>query len=61
MVMVTGLGGWLNETRAGEAGSWTQSLVGLAIVSFVLYCWFAKVIAENAQGMNNAMLKRSYV
>ena len=37
MVMVTGLGGWLNETRAGEAGSWTQSLVGLAIVSFVLY------------------------
>ena len=61
MVLVTGLGGWLNETRAGEAGSWTQSLVGLAIVSFVLYCWFAKVISENAQGMNNAALKRSYV
>jgi hypothetical protein len=35
--------------------------VGLAITSFVLYCWFAKVISENAQGMNNAMLNRSYV
>jgi cytochrome c oxidase subunit 3 len=33
----------------------------LAITSFVLYCWFAKVISENAQGMNNAMLNRSYV
>lgn len=61
MVLVTGLGSWLNETRAGEAGSWTQSLIGLAITSFVLYCWFAKVISENAQGMNNAMLNRSYV
>ena len=52
--------GWLvkrNTCRRSRRGP----LVGLAIVSFVLYCWFAKVIAENAQGMNNDQLKRSYV
>ena len=61
MVLVTGAAGWLNDIRAGDAGSPTQSLIGLAIFSFVLYSWFAKVISENAQGMNNAVLKRSYV
>ena len=61
MVLVTGAAGWLNDIRAGDGGSGTQSLIGLAIVAFVLYSWFAKAISENAQGMNNAMLKRSYV
>jgi len=61
MVMVTGLASWLNDTRGGDAGEYTQSLIGLVITGFVLYCWFAKAIAENAQGMNNAMLNRSYV
>ena len=61
MVLVTGAAGWLNDIRAGDAGSGTQSLIGLVIVAFVLYAWFAKAISENAQGMNNAALKRSYV
>ena len=61
MLMVTGLAGFLNEIKNGGAGGWTQSLVGFAFVSFVLYRWFAKVVEENAAGMNNATLKKSYV
>ena len=61
MIMLTGLATWLNETKAGEPGSWTQSIIGFAMVSVVLYFWFAKVIAENEEGLVNKQLKRSYV
>lgn len=61
MLMLTGLASYLNATSAGEAGSWTQSLIGFGMVSVVLYFWFAKVIAENQQGLANDALKRSYV
>ncbi len=61
MLMLTGFGTWLNETKAGEPGSWTQSIIGLAITCVVLYYWFAKVVAENHQGLANDQLKRSYV
>tara|TARA_B100000927_G_C16434338_1_gene456966 strand:- start:39 stop:962 length:924 start_codon:yes stop_codon:yes gene_type:complete len=61
MVMVTGLASWMNQLRGGDTGDLTQTMVGLAITGFVLYSWFAKVIAENAQGLNNAALNRSYV
>jgi cytochrome c oxidase subunit 3 len=61
MLMLTGLATWLNDTKAGEPGSWLQSIIGFAIVGVVLYFWFAKVVLENQQGLPNAMLKRSYV
>jgi cytochrome c oxidase subunit 3 len=61
MLMLTGLGGWLNATKAGDPASWTQSLIGFGITAVVLYFWFAKVIAENHQGLANEQLKKSYV
>lgn len=61
MLMLTGLGTYLNATSAGEDGSWVQSIIGFGMVATVLYFWFAKVIAENQQGMANDALKRSYV
>ena len=61
MVMVTGLAGWLNDVSAGGAGDSTQSLIGFAIVSLVLYSWFAKVIEENTAGLNNESVQRSYI
>ena len=61
MLMLTGFGSYLNATSAGEPGSWTQSIIGFGIMSVVLYFWFAKVIAENHQGLANETLKRSYV
>ena len=61
MLMLTGFGTWLNETKAGEPGSWMQTLIGFAMTCTVLYFWFAKVVAENHQGLNNEVVKRSYV
>jgi len=61
MVMLTGLGTWLNDTKAGDPASWTQSIVGFAAVCLVLFFWFAKVVAENQQGLANDQLKRSYI
>ncbi len=61
MLMLTGFGAWLNATRAGEPASWTQTIIGFGIVALVLYFWYAKVIAENQEGLANAVLKRSYV
>ena len=61
MLMLTGLGTWLNDTKAGEEGNWTQTIVGFGIVSVVLYYWFAKVVVENQQGLANETLKKSYV
>ena len=61
MLMLTGFGSYLNATSAGEPGSWTQSIIGFGMVAVVLYFWFAKVIAENQQGLANETLKKSYV
>ena len=61
MVTVTGLAGWLNDVSAGGTGDSTQSLIGFAIVSLVLYSWFAKVIEENTAGLNNESVQRSYI
>ena len=61
MLLVTGLAGFLNDMKNGSSGDWTQSIIGFLFVSFVLYSWFAKVVEENAAGMNNAALKKSYV
>ena len=61
MLMLTGLGGWLNATKAGDPASWTQTLIGFGITAVVLYFWFAKVVAENHQGLANEQLKKSYV
>ncbi len=61
MLMLTGFATWLNATSAGEPGSWTQTIIGFSLVSVVLYFWFAKVVAENQQGLANAALKKSYV
>lgn len=61
MVTVTGLASWLNVNKTGGATDWSQTIVGTIIVIAVLYSWFAKVVAENAQGLNNAMLNKSYV
>lgn len=61
MLMLTGFGSYLNATSSGEEGSWLQSSLGFGIVAVVLYFWFAKVIAENQEGLANDALKRSYV
>lgn len=61
MLMVTGFGTWLIDTKNGLAGSWIQTLIGFAIFSVVLFFWFAKVIEENFAGLANSQLKRSYV
>lgn len=61
MLVLTGLGSYLNATQIGEVGSFTQSIVGFGIVAVVLYFWFAKVIAENQEGLANETLKKSYV
>lgn len=61
MLMLTGLAAYLNQTHIGEEGSLTQTFIGFGVVSVVLYFWFAKVVAENQQGLANEALKRSYV
>ncbi len=36
-------------------------LLGLALLTVVLFCWFSTVIDENMRGLPSAQLKRSYV
>ena len=61
MIMLTGLGSYLNATSAGEEGSLIQTYLGFIGVAAVMYFWYAKVISENQQGLANDVLKRSYV
>lgn len=58
---VYGLGGWLNDMKAGAGGSASTFIIGLTAVCAVLFFWFSKVIAENKAGLSNAQLHRSYV
>jgi cytochrome c oxidase subunit III len=61
LLLVAGLGVWLNDLKAGEDPSRVMFYLGGLILAFVLFAWFAKVIDENQQGLNSAQLKRSYV
>lgn len=60
---VFGLGNVLNDISAGAPvmGSSGIALLGFAILSTVLFNWFATVIRENHAGLPNDQLKRSYV
>jgi len=60
---VFGLGGVLNDISAGTnvtVSTWT-ALIGFAVLSFILFQWFATTIRENHAGLNSPQLKRSYV
>ncbi len=59
--MLAGLGIWLNDLQSDESPSIYLFLIGCFGLTAVLYCWFAKVIAENHAGLPNAAVKRSYV
>ncbi|MCR9277874.1 MAG: cytochrome c oxidase subunit 3 [Pseudomonadaceae bacterium] len=59
--MVFGLGDALNAMKSGGDPGWVMSALGFSLFAVVLYFWFAKVIAENHAGLNNAQVKRSYV
>ena len=60
-LMVLGLGSWLNDLKAGNEPGTEVFYIGLGILSLVLFAWFAKVVNENLQGLNNAQVKRSYI
>lgn len=62
-LMVYGLGSTLNDIKSGSSAamsSW-MAFAGFAVLSTVLYNWFATQIRENHQGLPSAQLKRSYV
>jgi cytochrome c oxidase subunit 3 len=61
LLMVAGLGVWLNDMKAGDDPSRVMFYIGTLIFAFVLFLWFGKVIDENQQGLNSPQLKRSYV
>jgi cytochrome c oxidase subunit III len=61
VLLVAGLGVWLNDIKAGDDPSRLMVWLGALILAFVLFSWFAKVIEEGQAGLNNAQLKRSYV
>ena len=46
---------------AVQGGTSLPLIAGLALLAFVLFCWFNTVIQENMQGLPSAQLKRSYV
>ena len=49
-LLVTGLASVLNMQKTGGSVDWTQSLIGFAVVAFVFFRWFAKVIQEFRAG-----------
>jgi len=62
-LMVFGLANTLNDIKAGSSAamsSW-MAFAGFAVLSTILYSWFATQIRENHQGLPSAQLKRSYV
>jgi cytochrome c oxidase subunit 3 len=60
-LMLVGVSTWLNDIKAQSASASPALLmVGFAVLSVVLFCWFRTTIIENMQGMNSAQLKRSY-
>jgi len=61
LLLVAGLGVWLNDLKTGDEPSRMMFYVGSLILTVVLFAWFGKVIEENQQGLNSPQLKRSYV
>jgi cytochrome c oxidase subunit III len=61
VMMLGGLGHWLNMIKAGEQPSHVLFLSGVLTLGVVLFFWFNKVIHENMAGIPNAQVKRSYV
>ena len=61
LLLVAGLGVWLNDLKAGDDPSRVMFYIGALVLAVVLFSWFAKVVEENQEGLNNAQLKRSYV
>ena len=60
-LLAFGLGGWLNDLKAGEEPSRILFYCGALIFTVVMYRWFAAVIDENHAGLPNSRVKRSYV
>ena len=60
-ILVLGIGSFLNAVKAGEDTSLFSFYVGFLLVSFVLFCWFCKVIIENQQGLFNKQVNQSFV
>jgi len=61
MLLVVGLGSWLNGVKAGQDPSLIWFYLGTGVLALVLFAWFAKVVEENQAGLNSPQLKRSYV
>ncbi len=59
--LLAGLGGWLNDLKAGAEPSLTMFYIGVVILIVVLFAWYAKIVAENQAGLVGAQLKQSYV
>jgi cytochrome c oxidase subunit 3 len=60
-LLVFGLGSWLNDLKAGHEPGMQVFYLGAAMLVLVLFFWFAKVVNENLEGLNNAQVKRSYI
>ncbi|MCH8529965.1 MAG: cytochrome c oxidase subunit 3 [Saccharospirillum sp.] len=59
---VFGMGGMMVDMTTGRESSSTWIFIaGFALLSFVMYTWFAQAIRENHAGLNSEQLKRSYV
>ncbi len=52
---------WLNDLKAGDDPSIGMTVAGAVLLSVVLFAWFAKVIAENQEGLYSPQLNRSFV
>jgi len=59
--MLAGLAVWLNDVKRGADPTQGLFLFGFTVFALVLFFWFARVINENASGMNNAQVQRSYI
>jgi len=60
-LLVSGIGGWLNDLQAGVEPNRMTLVLGALILAGALWFWFARVIEENGRGLVNSQVKRSYV
>jgi len=59
--MLAGLALWLNDVKRGADPTQGLFLFGFLVFALVLFFWFSRVINENASGLNNAQVQRSYI
>ena len=59
-LLLGGLGGWLNDLKAGEDPGFAMFGLGAVVLAGVLYAWFARVISENQEGLYSPQLNRSF-